>query len=80
VSKRELKPVLLAKGQETGDMANIERLIKLVEAMPKSLVEKYDFRDVLLKWDKENIDAKTAANEAKVEAEMKSSNKNRPRY
>lgn len=79
VSKRELKPVIRAKQQESGD-EEIGRLIVLIDEYPKSLVEKYDFRDLLLKWDKDNIEARAAEKEAHDQDERMANNHAKRRY
>jgi len=77
VSKRELKPVLRAKQQESGD-EEVTRLLVMIEDYEKSLVEKYDYRDLLLKWDKDNIEARQAEKE-ELQAHATAS-KPTPRY
>ena len=64
--KRELKPALQAKQHETGDI-EIGRLVEMIDAHHKSLIEKIDYRKMLVDWDKQNSTALAAA---KVEKDM----------
>jgi len=72
VSKRELKPHIKAKHKETGD-EELLRLVKMLDGLENSLVEKAEFRQLLLAWDKDNIDAKKAREEAEYQNGMRRS-------
>ena len=66
--KRELKPALQAKLLESGD-DEVARLVTMIDAHPKSLIEKIDYRKMLVDWDKQNSEAVAAA---KVEKDLMS--------